>query len=140
MFSTVFFQEKKVAFAAYLNTTLEGQHHNIYFNDVHLNIGDSYNPHHGTFVAPFNGTYMFSVTACCHVNHWIVLLLTVNDTVVGKIRGSGGTQYDSCSTKVFVEQLNVGDDVYVRHEDLGDNLFASYQGNPFFVGALLFSD
>lgn len=128
-----------MAFAAYLNTTLNGQFHNIFFNDVQLNIGNAYNPHHGMFVAPFNGTYLFSVTACCQSNHWIILLLTVNDSVVGRIR-SGGYRHDTCSTKVFLQQLIAGDDVYVKHEDLGDNLSASGNGNPSFVGALLFTE
>ncbi|XP_060602819.1 heavy metal-binding protein HIP-like [Ruditapes philippinarum] len=75
---------KEVAFMAELTKTITGQNHHIYFDDVKLNIGNAYNPHHGTFVVPVNGTYQFSVTACSSGNHYIVLELNANNVMISK--------------------------------------------------------
>ena len=52
----------KVAFYAclYNGTNHLGNNQDIAFENALLNIGNSYNVHHGTFVAPVHGVYVFS--------------------------------------------------------------------------------
>ncbi|XP_060602825.1 heavy metal-binding protein HIP-like [Ruditapes philippinarum] len=128
---------KEVAFMAELTKTITGQNHHIYFDDVKLNIGNAYNPHHGTFVVPVNGTYQFSVTACSTAGHYIVLELNANNDILGKVL-AGDDSYGDCNSKVFLAQLQTGDDVFVQHISQGDNLLsASSYGKPSFTGVLL---
>jgi hypothetical protein len=125
---------------AELTKTITGQNHHIYFDDIKLNIGNAYNPHHGTFVVPVNGTYQFSVTACSTGNHYIVLELNANNLILGKVL-AGDTVYDECNSKVFLAQLQTGDDVFVQHVAQGDYLLSSSgYGYPSFTGILLHSN
>ena len=82
---------------AYLTTTVTGTNHHIYFDDVKLNLGNAYNPHHGTFTVPVNGTYQLTVTACSTGVHYVVLELTVNDQTIGKVI-AGDDAYDECNS------------------------------------------
>ncbi|XP_053404856.1 heavy metal-binding protein HIP-like [Mercenaria mercenaria] len=126
-----------VAFMAYLTKTITGSNQHIYFDDVKLNLGNGYNRHHGTFVAPVNGTYQFTVTACTAPSHYIVLEITVNSSTLGKVI-AGDLIYSDCSSKVFLAQLQAGDDVFVQHRTTGDYLYAApVFGFPSFTGVLL---
>lgn len=122
---------------AELTTSISGQNHHIYYDNVKLNLGNAYNPHHGMFVAPVNGTYLFAITACSHAGHYIVLQVNVNNALLGKNLAGDGS-YSDCSGKVFLTQLSVGDDVFVQHVDQGDDLLAFTEyGFPTFLGVLL---
>lgn len=71
------------------------------------------------------------------MGHYVVLELTINTDVVGKVL-AGDTANDECSSNTFLVQLSSGDDVFVQHETAGDYLFsnAAY-GFPSFSGVLL---
>ncbi|XP_071166081.1 heavy metal-binding protein HIP-like [Mytilus edulis] len=126
-----------IAFLAELTKSVTGQNHQIHFDQVKLNIGNAYYLSHGNFIAPVNGLYQFSITACSHLGHYVVLELTVNTAVVGKVL-AGDTVYDECSSNTFLVQLLSGDDVFVQHETDGDYLlsYPAY-GFPSFSGVLL---
>ncbi|CAC5415689.1 C1QL [Mytilus coruscus] len=126
-----------IAFLAELTKTVSGQNHQIHFDQVKVNIGNAYYPSHGNFIASVNGLYQFSITACSTANHYVVLELTVNTSVVGKVLADD-TGYDECSSKTFLIQLSSGDDVFVQHKSQGDYLLsASAYGFPSFSGVLL---
>ncbi|CAG2218503.1 C1QL [Mytilus edulis] len=130
-------RQPAVAFLVEKTKTLAGQHHHIYYDSIKLNIGNAYYPAHGNFIAPVKGIYLFSITACSQSSHIIVLELTVNVTVVGKVL-AGDRYYAECTSKSFLVDLSAGDDVYVQHEAVGDYLFSdSRYGYPSFSGALL---
>jgi len=123
-----------------LTSSVTGSNHRIFFNDVKLNEGNAYNPNHGVFVAPYNGTYLFTVTACCPGSHYIGLEFRVNNLVYDKIR-AGDNAYDECSSKSMFVSLKEKDDVFIQHENHGDYLFASAEkGFPSFGGVLLFAE
>ncbi|XP_052782556.1 heavy metal-binding protein HIP-like isoform X2 [Mya arenaria] len=127
----------QVTFMAYLTSSISGNDHHIYFDDVKLNLGNAYNPHHGMFVAPFNGTYQIQVAACSTRLHFIVLECVVNTDIVGKVLAGDG-ETANCNLNSFFLQLRQGDDVYVRHVSTGDYLYAySPYENPSFSGTLL---
>ena len=48
----------RVQFTTNIRNPSTGYH--IVFDDVKLNIGGVYNPHHGTFVAPVSGIYFLN--------------------------------------------------------------------------------
>jgi len=55
----------------------------IVFDNVHLNIGDAYNPANGVFVAKVAGVYVFHLTASSrpatsnHVNYVFLLIVSI---------------------------------------------------------------
>ncbi|VDI72882.1 Hypothetical predicted protein [Mytilus galloprovincialis] len=126
-----------IAFVAELTKTITGVNQQIHFDHVKLNLGNSYYLSHGNFIVPVNGLYLFTITACSHTNHYVVLELTVNTAVVGKVL-AGDTAYNECSSRTFLQQLSSGDDVFVQHKTTGDYLL-SYAGHglPSFSGVLL---
>ncbi|XP_045202034.2 heavy metal-binding protein HIP-like [Mercenaria mercenaria] len=130
-------QTNTVAFMAYLTTHERGTNHHILFDDVKTNIGNAYNPRHGVFIAPVDGLYQFSVTACSVSQHYIVLELNVKDTVLGKVIAGNGWAA-ACNSKVFLVQLAQGDDVFVTHTTTGEWLYANAAyGVPNFTGLLI---
>ena len=128
---------KPVAFLAMLTSDVTVHHQNILFDDVKLNIGNAYNPIHGNFIAPFNGSYLFTVSACSENGHFVVLDFHVNTLVYDKVL-AGDTQINDCSSKTILVSLTINDDVFVKHEQTGDYLNANpAAGFPSFGGVLL---
>jgi hypothetical protein len=126
-----------VAFKASLTTTLTGgQKQAVIFNRVDLNIGNAYNVHHGNFVAPINGIYLFSLHACSHDGHYIVLDLLSNGSKVGHLL-AGDYDTNNCNSNTFIMDLKQGDDVYVSTG--GGDYLRTYEpdGYPHFSGVLL---
>ncbi|XP_045202675.2 heavy metal-binding protein HIP-like [Mercenaria mercenaria] len=132
-------KHNQIAFMAYLTKDVTGHNNHIYFDNVTLNLGNAYNPHHGTFVVPFNGTYQFTITTCALYNHESFVELYVNEARFGSIQ-AGDTQLWACSTKLFLINLKSGDDVYVKqHETAGDYMLSNVvEGQPCFTGVLLY--
>ncbi|XP_053404861.1 heavy metal-binding protein HIP-like [Mercenaria mercenaria] len=122
-----------IAFLAELTTSMSGSSFRVYFRNVKLNLGNAYIPHHGLFIAPLNGTYLFAITACSKPSTWIVLELVVENTVVGQIL-AGDNVYRDCNSKQFVVQLKAGNDAFIQH---GDGSFLEAYTNPSFMGVLL---
>jgi len=120
-----------------LTNSVYGSQHLIYFNDVRLNVGNAYNPNHGMFVAPYSGTYQFTVSVCSTPDHWIVLEFHVNSVVIDKIY-AGDLYWEDCNSKNVFVALNANDEVFVRQESDGDTLMASSRyGFPSFGGTML---
>ncbi|KAH3785880.1 heavy metal-binding protein HIP-like [Dreissena polymorpha] len=127
-----------VAFKAHLTSSSNpGLNQRIIFDDVQLNLGNAYFQHLGGFLAPLNGTYLFSVSVCSHGGHFILLDLMKNTNRIGGIL-AGDSLYDDCSSETTVTQLNAGDQVYVQHhESSGDLIFAHQNIINSFTGVLL---
>ena len=52
----------EVSFSAKMSNVLEINNNDIIkFDDVLTNVGNAYNPTSGKFVAPYNGSYLFTV-------------------------------------------------------------------------------
>ena len=87
--------ENTVAFFATINVhSLNhlGLNQNIVFEDVVTNIGNAYNNHHGVFIAPVSGLYVFttSLTSEHNMEYWAKVV--VNGTVIVRLneRGTDG--------------------------------------------------
>jgi hypothetical protein len=99
-----------VAFFAYLTYQANnlGAFQNIVFDNVVTNIGNAYNWNHGLFIAPVNGTYVFSFTLMA-VGSMTWGHFVVNRQVVAKAQITDKT----ASTQTIVVTLKAGEDVYV---------------------------
>ncbi|XP_052268846.1 heavy metal-binding protein HIP-like [Dreissena polymorpha] len=127
-----------IAFKAHLTGALNpGPNQRIIYNDVQLNLGNAYHQHLGGFLAPFNGTYLFSVSACSGGGHHIVLDLMNHGSLIGKILG-GDPAYSDCSSETTITELKQGDEVYVQHHSSkGDSIVANDATLNSFTGVLL---
>ena len=129
-----------MAFYAKLTSDVTGPNHHIIFDDVKLNAGSAYNPIHGIFIAPTNGTYQFTMTACSLWRHYIALDLHVNTLIYDSLI-AGDTAFNACSSKTVFVSLKQNDDVYIKHDNYGDYLLAtSRDGYPSFGGVLLYAE
>ncbi|XP_053403299.1 protein hook homolog isoform X4 [Mercenaria mercenaria] len=133
-------QQKPIAFLAEITNSISGSSFRVYFQNVKLNLGNSYIPHHGLFIAPVNGTYLFSVSACSKAGRYITLSIVAKNSAAGHLL-AGCSSITDCNSKDFLLWLQAGDDVYIRHSGEGDYLFAnSKYGYPTFSGVLVHAD
>ena len=113
-----------------------GNNQRIIYDKVIVNLGNNYDPRHGTFTATINGTYLFTVEACSSSNHFITLALQKNSVEMGVVL-AGDTAYVACSSNTFVFPLVSGDDVWVQHRNTtGDYLHGQFDGTNF-AGTLI---
>ncbi|KAH3785684.1 heavy metal-binding protein HIP-like isoform X1 [Dreissena polymorpha] len=127
-----------VAFKAHLTSPISpGANQRIIFDDVQLNTGNAYHRHLGGFLAPLNGTYLFSVSVCSDNGHYIVLDLMKNAGLIGRVL-AGDSVYNDCSSDTSIVELNAGDEVYVQHHaSSGDYVNAHQNILNSFTGVLL---
>ncbi|KAH3785854.1 hypothetical protein DPMN_163949 [Dreissena polymorpha] len=127
-----------IAFKASLTRAVSpGPNQRIIFDDVKLNLGNAYNHHLGGFVAPLNGTYLFSVYVCSAGGHYIALDLLRNSEIIGKVQ-AGDERYTACSSETTIDKLNAGDAVYVQHHGgSGDLVHVQEDILNSFTGSLL---
>ena len=106
-----------VAFYAFMSKdeAAPSSHFTLKFDTVKTNIGNGYNFHSGTFVAPVSGTYVFTYTIYANIRGAIFLSIYVNEEIYGG--STCDTQeagdYDSDTTTI-VASLQLGDSVNVR--------------------------
>lgn len=109
---------RHVAFRVTLTKTLgkvqPGQ--TIIYDNVELNIGKAFHPHHGVFTAPCNGTYLFSMKMG-NINKAGALHLKVNDVTVEYAWAGFNSGWDMGGVTTVV-YLVVGDDVWVEGRDI----------------------
>ncbi|XP_053404859.1 heavy metal-binding protein HIP-like [Mercenaria mercenaria] len=119
---------------------MSGYSFRVYFRNVKLNLGNAYMPHHGLFIAPLNGIYLFAITACSSPDKFITLELAVKNSSVGLLL-AGDKDYSDCNSKQFMVQLQAGDHVFTENGGSGNFLeAASSYGFPSFMGVLLHDD
>ncbi|XP_053381665.1 cerebellin-2-like [Mercenaria mercenaria] len=124
-----------VAFSAtldQLNVEHIGVHQNIVFSDVITNIGNGYNNHHGLFVAPVSGLYMFSTTILSGQNADFAVAIEINGSDVVRMFERGTDNRHGSATQTVIVQLQKGDDVAVQslspdHTYWGDK-YSSFSG------------
>ena len=115
----------KIAFYACLNngTNHLGNNQDIVFDSAILNMGNSYNAHHGTFVAPVHGVYVFSATlARSGSQSWAHFMK--NGQMIGKFDFADPW---AVSSQTNVVELKKGDDVSVQNKALD----RGYRGDCF---------
>ena len=127
-----------VAFKAHMTKSVSpGANEHIIFDDVQVNLGGAFHEHTSVFLAPVNGTYLFSVSVCSAAGHFIVLDLMRTTTMIGRIL-AGDTAYDDCSSETTITVLTAGDEVYVQHRNnVGDYIHVQEHTVNSFTGVLL---
>ncbi|XP_053380336.1 uncharacterized protein LOC128548847 [Mercenaria mercenaria] len=112
--------ENPVAFFAGLSQHLPhmGAHQPITFDNVITNIGNAYNSHLGSFIAPVSGTYVFSTTLFSIYKESYHAQFTKNGHAISTIYLSASeiSGYDTASQTIILE-LQKGDDVTVQNTD-----------------------
>jgi len=107
-----------------------GENQDIVFDHAVTNVGNAYNRHHGTFVAPTRGVYFFSVSLWNPGNmtwgHFMV-----NNDIIAKL-GIWGYQ----ASQFIIVTLNQGDSVSVQNTALDKSFFGDYYST--FGGFLLY--
>ncbi|XP_052780128.1 heavy metal-binding protein HIP-like [Mya arenaria] len=123
-----------VAFFAKLTNHLTnlGVGQDVVFDDVTTNIGQAYNSHHGVFIAPTPGIYVFSATLlkayqANTIDHFI---WAKNGQVVCRLYSNT----DPSGSTIVVE-LQQGDDISIQNVDSLNKLHGS--GYSFISGFLL---
>ncbi|XP_053379901.1 heavy metal-binding protein HIP-like [Mercenaria mercenaria] len=129
-----------VAFTAGLSHSIlhAGEHQNIVFDHVETNVGNAYNPHHGVFLAPVTGTYLFYTSVMAESNREIWCQIVVNGVkkVTAYARGTDA-RFDQGSQAVIVH-LQKGDDVAVQNYLADDGIFSNPDIWTSFSGLLLY--
>nr|XP_019918432.2 uncharacterized protein LOC105317520 isoform X1 [Crassostrea gigas] len=105
------------AFSAYVSVSQTdiSKDFTIHFDTILTNIGNHYNKHSGTFMAPQHGVYVFTWNLYCHAEGYIYSQLVVNSNVVGTMFTSAqGASNIRSPTGIVVVEVNQGDVVFVR--------------------------
>lgn len=97
-----------------------GDHQIIVFDNVITNIGNTYNGHLGSFIAPVNGIYVFSVTLVTSSNAGFHGNIVRNGELVTRLYASTGYQ---TASQTVVLQLQKGDDVCIQNADVDTTIF-----------------
>ena len=115
-----------------------GMHQNFVFDTVVTNVGNGYNSHLGSFVAPVSGTYVFSTTLVSfyHINSHAQFVK--NGQAVTTLFVSGVESGHDTASQTIVLQLQKGDDVTVQNLDTDTSFLGS--SYSIFSGFLLFND
>lgn len=134
--------EMTVAFSAALSKTmsLPGIHQNIVFDHVFTNIGNGYNAHHGVFLAPVSGTYVFFVTVYATHNHDVWCQFVVNSIHKSTVYAESLNSAEDTSSQTIILQLQQGDDVAIQLIKNTTEIYGSPNLYSTFSGFLLKQD
>ena len=103
----------------------------LMYDNVVVNVGNSFDRVSGCFRAPSNGTYLFSVTACSKGNDWGVLNIVNDEKVLGQVRSGNDGGYYDCNSEVAVGYMEVGSQVWIEMLEGGNGVQNTYHWNSF---------
>ena len=119
----------QVAFTASLSQNINGLgiHQTIVFDDVTINVGDSYNRHNGMFVVPVSGYYVVAITVSAVKETFEKYVELVQDgtpltdlLINNVVQNDDGRPYDGTfiwyqpSTSQWIFHFNKGSNVWLR--------------------------
>ncbi|XP_060580971.1 uncharacterized protein LOC132737658 isoform X1 [Ruditapes philippinarum] len=96
------------------NITHLGSNENIKFETILLNVGGGYHSQHGLFIAPKAGIYLFS-TSVVTSGTKLYARITKNGAPLAKAFGLGNTVMNAQGSVTVTTQMNIGDEVWVKH-------------------------
>ncbi|XP_045209907.1 uncharacterized protein LOC123561523 [Mercenaria mercenaria] len=119
--------ENPVAFFATLDQHLThvGIHQPIAFDNVTTNIGNAYNSHFGSFIAPVPGTYVFSATLFSHYHADYHVQFVKNGQSLTNIYMRGSESGYGTMSQTIVLQLQKGDDVSIQNNEVDSAIFGA---------------
>ncbi|WAR16695.1 HIP-like protein [Mya arenaria] len=124
--------EIPVAFSAFLSIDLLNVSANqaIIFDNVLTNEGNGYHSHHGLFVAPQSGLYVFTVTIKHPTQSLPSHVDVVHDSKVIARLHCESNQYEQ-SSHSFIVNVKFGEEVYVINRNYNSEHFAGYMSSSF---------
>lgn len=131
-----------VAFSAGLTNRFlhAGKDQNIVFDSVQVNIGDGYNSHHGVFIAPVAGTYVFHSSILADNDREVWCRFSVNGVHGDAIYARGTDGRHDQGSQMIIAQLNQGEDVSVQNIAADDAIYGDGSIYSTFSGFLLQGD
>jgi len=126
-----------IAFYASLQHTVThlGHGQSVRFDKVVTNIGNSYDPHTGTFRAPVAGVYVFSTTVLTNGHDTSHYGFALNGQVITVLFVHGAESSFDADSQTIILQLKPGDDVSIQHTESDKSLVGS--NHSVFSGFLL---
>lgn len=91
-----------------------GTNENIKFETILLNTGGGYHSQHGLFIAPKAGIYLFSTSVLTSGTE-LYAQITKNGLPLAKAFGLGNSVMDAQGSVTVTAQMNLGDEVWVKH-------------------------
>lgn len=134
--------EVTVAFSAGLSKIISqpGINQSIVFDRVETNLGNGYNSHHGIFVAPVSGTYVFFTTmyaSHAYSHDHIFCHFVVNGVAKSTLYVESTSSSSDTGSQMIITQLNKGDDVAVQLLDSVSGIYSNENLLSTFSGFLL---
>ena len=87
----------------------------VKFTGTVSNVGEAYNAAQGYFAAPYDGTYLFTVSLCMVGGNYVEFHIVQDGTVLGE-GFSGDTKWFTCPSSTVVTYMNTGSKVWVEIE------------------------
>ncbi|XP_045186594.1 complement C1q tumor necrosis factor-related protein 3-like [Mercenaria mercenaria] len=128
-----------VAFRTELSKDLGSisSNHVVIFDEVDLNLGSAYDPWHGIFNAPVNGTYLFSMALANPASHSGALFMLKNSQTIEFVFGENTSAGWTMGGATTVAKLTVGDDVWVEGEGYISGAYGHIRYHTGFSGVLI---
>ena len=108
----------------------------VIFTSSVTNVGNAYKNQDGYFEAPFDGTYLFSVTLCTQGNNWVVFRIVQDGNILGEGH-PGDSAWHACAPSTVVTQMKRGSRVWVEIDRVHTGTISSSYGIPSFTGVFL---
>ncbi|XP_060581358.1 uncharacterized protein LOC132737976 [Ruditapes philippinarum] len=130
-------QTPQAFFATLSRDVLRAGVHQIYvFDNVITNLGHGYNNHNGNFVAPMDGTYVFSATLMSMYKRNTRAAFFRNGKLVSQMYLTGIDSAHATASQTIILQLRQWDDVSIHNLDADTGLAGSHYS--VFSGYLLY--
>lgn len=111
-------------------------HSRVKFTSTVANVGNAYNNVEGYFMAPYDGTYLFTVSFCVQLDNWVKFHIFQDHNII--YEGSTGDQdWHTCSSKTVVTYMMIGSKVWIETYAVRGGKVDSTHGIPSFTGVLL---
>ncbi|XP_060576103.1 cerebellin-1-like [Ruditapes philippinarum] len=127
-----------IAFSVTLKNNLAtlGKAQAIVFDEINLNVGNTYDSRHGIFTAPVDGPYEFTFATLVPGGKQTGMELVKNGEPMAKTV-SGDNSYYTMATNVVDLDLKAGDEVWVRHANQSDSNYINGESHTSFSGYLI---
>ena len=106
------------------------------FTSTVTNVGNAYDIQHGFFEAPYDGTYLFSVTLCTSPGNAVVFHIVQDDDNIRE-GFSGDSSWHTCGSSTAVTQMKSGSTVWVEIVRVNKGKMESAWGTSSFTGVFL---
>ena len=108
----------------------------LVFTSSVANVGNVCNTKDGHFEAPYDGTYLFSVTLCTAGDNLVVFRIVQYGNILGEGH-PGFSRWHACAPSTVVTQMKSGSRVWVEKDRVHKGTIFSSYGIPLLTGVFL---